>query len=358
MKTIFNIFFFILSCSTLAEDSIKIGVSIPLSGPLAEYGNAIRNGYLLAKKNHPDKFKKLEFVFEDDQYKSSLAVTTFNKLISRDKVKVVFGWGNDTVLAVGPIAERKEIPYLFLCTHPKCYEGKKYSIGFINPAGDYSKLLVKQLKKQGKKNIAVIKSETSFFNAMVETLEKELSADQKFTLIDNYFIGDSDFKPSILKLKDKGYDALGLYVLAAQNLQFVKQTRQLNVKLPLFGVAPFESYDMYKEVYDNMIGTFYAHIHVEPAFRKKYVNEFKSDAQVSYAANFYDICILTADLLKNTISKITDEEILTLFSKKAEYQGEATGKFEFKDDGQDGRYFSFNLVLKEYFTNGVREIDG
>ena len=59
---------------SFAEDlpTYKIGISAPLSGPLSEYGVAAKNGFLLARKQHPNVFKNIEFLFEDNQYQGNL----------------------------------------------------------------------------------------------------------------------------------------------------------------------------------------------------------------------------------------------------------------------------------------------
>jgi len=52
----------------MAEDSrFRLGVSCPLSGVLAEYGTAVRNGIELARRENPQRFSAVEIVFEDSQ---------------------------------------------------------------------------------------------------------------------------------------------------------------------------------------------------------------------------------------------------------------------------------------------------
>jgi len=43
----------------LDQEKLKVGVILPLTGPLAEYGMAARNGIELARKEYPELFHDL-----------------------------------------------------------------------------------------------------------------------------------------------------------------------------------------------------------------------------------------------------------------------------------------------------------
>lgn len=64
---------------TLVAEPFKVGVIVPLSGPLAEYGMAIVNGITLAKEQYPEKLKSRDFSIEDSAYKTTQALAAFNK---------------------------------------------------------------------------------------------------------------------------------------------------------------------------------------------------------------------------------------------------------------------------------------
>lgn len=49
-------------------NTFRLGVSCPLSGVLAEYGAAVRNGIELARKEQPELFSRTEIVYEDSQW--------------------------------------------------------------------------------------------------------------------------------------------------------------------------------------------------------------------------------------------------------------------------------------------------
>ncbi len=51
----------LLALPATAQEHFRVGVIAPLSGALAEYGLAAKNGIELARSQHPELFDKLEF---------------------------------------------------------------------------------------------------------------------------------------------------------------------------------------------------------------------------------------------------------------------------------------------------------
>src|ERR1700748_1822961 len=76
-----------------AQDKIKIGVIVALSGPAAALGGQVRDGFALAVKDLGGKMggKNVEVVIADDELKPDAAVTKVKGLLERDKVDFVVG---------------------------------------------------------------------------------------------------------------------------------------------------------------------------------------------------------------------------------------------------------------------------
>ena len=79
------------ACS--AQDKIKIGVIVTLSGPAAALGQQVRDGFALAVKDLGGKMggRDVEVVVADDELKPDAAVTKVKGLLERDKVDFVVG---------------------------------------------------------------------------------------------------------------------------------------------------------------------------------------------------------------------------------------------------------------------------
>src|ERR1700741_4489209 len=75
-----------------SSEAFKVGVIAPLSGPLTEYGDAFKNGIMMATNESANKH--VQFIFEDSAYDPSKAISAFYKLRDTDKVNMVFNWGD------------------------------------------------------------------------------------------------------------------------------------------------------------------------------------------------------------------------------------------------------------------------
>src|SRR6202047_2836194 len=77
----------------VAQEKLKIGVIVTLSGPAAALGQQVRDGFALAVKDLGGKMagRDVEVVVVDDELKPDGAVTKVKGLLERDKVDFVVG---------------------------------------------------------------------------------------------------------------------------------------------------------------------------------------------------------------------------------------------------------------------------
>lgn len=103
--------------SAQAQETIKIGVSQPLTGAVAASGNYVTNGARIAadvvNRNGGVLGKKIELIIEDNKSNPKEAVTTVEKLVLKDKVPVLMGaWSSTYTLAIMPKLIEYEVPML------------------------------------------------------------------------------------------------------------------------------------------------------------------------------------------------------------------------------------------------------
>ena len=101
--------------SAQAQDSVKVGVIQPLSGPVAASGNYVRMGAEIARDWANAKGgvlgRKVELLIEDNKSDPKEAATAAEKLIVRDKVPVIMGaWGSSMTLAAMPKLAEYGVP--------------------------------------------------------------------------------------------------------------------------------------------------------------------------------------------------------------------------------------------------------
>src|SRR5262249_27663424 len=100
-----------------AQDTIKIGVTQPLTGAFAASGNYVAQGAKLAEEAINAQGgvlgRKIQLVIEDNKSNPTEAVATAEKLISKDKVPVLMGaWSSTLTLAVMPKLMEYQVPML------------------------------------------------------------------------------------------------------------------------------------------------------------------------------------------------------------------------------------------------------
>src|SRR6478609_10464036 len=92
-----------------AQEKVKIGVIVTLSGPAAALGQQVRDGFALAIKDLGGKMggRDVEVVAVDDELKPDVAVTKVKGLLERDKVDFVVGpiFSNVAVATHKPIVD-------------------------------------------------------------------------------------------------------------------------------------------------------------------------------------------------------------------------------------------------------------
>lgn len=107
--------------SASAQETLKIGAPLPVTGALAPEGAKLRQGYELwqEKVNAAggvkvgDKRRKVDLVYYDYQSATPKAVQLAEKLITDDKVDFLFSpFGSGATKAVSAVAEKYQIPLI------------------------------------------------------------------------------------------------------------------------------------------------------------------------------------------------------------------------------------------------------
>lgn len=107
----------LLGSTALAQETIKVGVVGPRTGPAAATGAAFEEGIKLATEYVNSKGgvmgKKLEIVFEDTAGAPDKAASGFERLVTRDKVVMVLGESHSSsALAQIEVANRLKVPFV------------------------------------------------------------------------------------------------------------------------------------------------------------------------------------------------------------------------------------------------------
>jgi branched-chain amino acid transport system substrate-binding protein len=336
--------FFLMIITPVCAAPVRVGVIAPLSGGLADYGTALRNGFALAEQDAAKDKSKIEFLFEDSQYDGKRTLAAFNKLVESDRCVAVFVWGSGPSEALAPVAERKRVSLFTLGEHTAAV-GRPHVINFTNPAIQLSSLLARYLRAEGRRKLALVMTDITYFQSLASTLRMSLSDDQHLTTIDTYLPSDNDFRSTISKLRAGHFDSLGVFLLPGQVSQFYKQMRQQNLSLSTFGSDIFESSQEIRDAGSAIEGAVYVHHGVSEDFRHAYVAAFERDLHLPTAARGYDFARMVFQVSDSAASE-QGKHLLSKLEQLSPYHG-VSGAARFVNDPQYGKRFEFPVVVKQ-----------
>src|SRR3954469_11872567 len=127
-----------------ADDVVRFGAPLPLTGPLAPEAVKQKQGYdLWAEEannaggiNVGGKRYKVEIVYADYQSNTPRSVQTSEQMITQDKVNFLFGaFGSGAAKAASTVSERYKIPTIAAAaSSSQVYDqGYKYVFGTFTP---------------------------------------------------------------------------------------------------------------------------------------------------------------------------------------------------------------------------------
>jgi len=285
----------------------RVGVSAPLTGFLAEYGTSIVRGIELAKLENSTIKNPPEFLLEDNQFDSSLAISAFRSLIDIKKVQSLYTWGEPVLYATAPLIERAHIPSYSLSNDDIPARNMRSVLNLQVPPEKYAQLILSALRKQGHKTFAIIITQDLFTEAMARGFRASLRPDEKL-LVDEQILPDStDFRSIIAKLTSKKVAALGLYLQTGQVGLFARDARRAGIESQFFGSDTFESATEVKLSEGALNGGLFTNFKVPSEFQAKVARSFPDESKFSFVWHSYIFARATYKVFAESASLKTDE---------------------------------------------------
>ena len=343
---VFALYAFGVTPAKAEKDSFTFGMIIPLSGALAEYGVAIRNGFELAKKENPELFTNLNFIYEDSGYDANTAISALNSLRTTKSIDLYYMWGVSPTEAMLPVSDKNGLAVIAETTVKEATIGKEYVIRAARTGERIAKSLSSEIRKRNLKHISLIVSQIPFYTDIVKHLEQDLESNGiKIVKVQEVLPTETDFKQYIATFKQKGSDAIGLFLLPSQLITFYRQLDQAKLKVETFNADLLDSSTIVKECPKTIENAFFTQVGVVEEFRNKYLKFAASDIHVGSAAQSFDIAILIGELFGRSKNKLTSKEIIKAISEISVRVG-ATGKFGYSDTPDSGKELRMPVSLK------------
>jgi len=231
---------FALSGTTLAADSIKIGVAGPHSGDLASYGIPTVKAAELVVKDVNAKGgvlgKKIELVVEDDVCKPEVATNTATKVVSQ-KVPLVLGHicSGATKAALGIYKSAGVIAMSPSATNPALTQSGDYPNFFRTIASDDAQARLEvdfALDTLKVKKVAVLHDKGDYGKGLAEFAKKFLEEDPRaeVVLYEGITPGAVDYSAVVQKIKRTKAEAVIFGGYHPEASKIVSQMRKKRMK--------------------------------------------------------------------------------------------------------------------------------
>ena len=273
----------IVGCAPAAKD-IKVGVLVPLSGPVPSFGLSVKEGTLLAINEWNAKGgifgKKIVPIIEDGQCSADAAVNAANKVINQDKVKFILGEtcsgatipvteiaGPAKVVLVSPCATNANVTvdksgktkeYIFRACYIDPFQGgilAQFSFGKLN----------------AKKAFIMYDQGNDYTIGLANAFEAQFtSLGGKIVGKETYTKTDTDFSAILAKIKNAKPEVVLLPDYYNIVNLVTKQAKEKGIKVPFVGGDGWDSPDLDKSAAD---GGFYTN-HYSPEDPRPEVQDF------------------------------------------------------------------------------------
>jgi branched-chain amino acid transport system substrate-binding protein len=201
--------------SVTAQDVIRFGAPLPLTGPLSPEAKKLQNGMNLwaeyANKaggiKVGEKRIKVEIVYVDYQSNTPRAVQATERLITQDKVDFMFSpFGSGAAKAASSVSEKYEIPTVAAtASSEQVYDqGYKYLFGVYTPNQTLTEPLSDLVQKQagGVQRVAILARNDLFPLAIAQEMEKSAKKrGMNVVYFEKYAIGALDHASALSQIK-------------------------------------------------------------------------------------------------------------------------------------------------------------
>jgi len=324
----------------LAMEPVKIGMITTLSTNAGYLGEEIRDGFQLAVDQEDGRLGGIpvEVIVEDDGRKPEKAKQIADRLIQRDKVKIMTGIVfSNVAIAVVPKVVEQDVIYVSANAGPSLLAGKGCHPNYFNVAyqnDNLDEVVGQYVTDAGFKNVYLLAPNYPAGKdhlAGFKRYYKGAIAGEVYTKL-----GQSDYAADIAALRAAKPDAVFFFLPGGMGINFLKQYAQagLNATIPVFGPAFSFDERLLQAVKEAALGvkngSQWTHDLNNPANRQ-FVEGFRKAygrTPTLYASQGYEAARLLGSALKAVGGDVSQMDALRQAIRKADFES-VRGKFAF-----------------------------
>ena len=229
------------------EEGLKVGVLLPISGPLSFVGGTMKESLDLLVEEYQAKGgiggQPFSIHLYDTESNTTLVGQQMRRLIETDGVDVVIGpTVTGETLTARPVANELQVALLpFAGTQAVTEPATPYLFAFVPSDTQVARAMIELAKKNGQTKIAFLYSADGFgqtglnvLNALAEEMGIEIVAAEEFGP------RDADMIPQIMRIRSSGAEAMFVWGVNPGPTIIMKNAQQIGFTLPIYnsyGVA-------------------------------------------------------------------------------------------------------------------------
>jgi branched-chain amino acid transport system substrate-binding protein len=273
--------------SAMAQDNtFKIGLILPMTGPFASTGKQIDAAVRLymAQNGSTVAGKKVEVILKDDTSAPDVTKRLAQELVVNDKVNVLAGFGlTPLALATAPIATQSKTPLVVMAAATSSItQASEYIVRTSFTLPQASVAIADWAPKNGIKKVVTLVSDygpgidaEKFFKDRLTFNGGQVTESLRVPL------RNPDFAPFLQKVRDAKPDALFVFVPSGAGAALMKQFTERGMDkagIKLIGTGDITDDDILNGMGDSAMGVVTSHHysanHNSP-LNKKFVDAFK-----------------------------------------------------------------------------------
>jgi branched-chain amino acid transport system substrate-binding protein len=252
-----------------AQDSVKIGLILPMTGGQASTGKQIDNAIKLYMQQNGDSVagQKIEIILKDDAADPANTKRIAQELIVNDKVNFIAGFGvTPAALAAAPLATQAKIPEVVMAAGTSIItERSPYIVRTSFTLAQSSTIIGDWAVKNGIKKVATLTSDYAPGNDALNFFKEHFVAGGGQIVEEvKVPLANPDFAPFLQRMKDSKPDAMFVFVPAGQGGNFMKQFAERGLDkagIKVIGPGDVMDDDLLNGMGDAALGTVTAHIY-------------------------------------------------------------------------------------------------
>ncbi|MCC8974580.1 ABC transporter substrate-binding protein [Bradyrhizobium brasilense] len=344
-----------------AEDAVKIGLILPMTGGQASTGKQIDNAIKLYMQQKGDTVagKKIEIILKDDAAVPDNTKRLAQELIVNDKVNFIAGFGvTPAALAAAPLATQAKIPEVVMAAGTSIItERSPYIVRTSFTLAQSSTIIGDWAVKNGIKKVATLTSDYAPGNDALTFFKQHFTAGGEIVEEVKVPLANPDFAPFLQRMKDAKPDAMFVFVPAGQGGNFMKQYAERGLDksgIKVIGPGDVMDDDLLNNMGDAALGAVTAHLYsaAHPsAMNKDFVAAYKKafgNRPGFMAVSGYDGIHLIYEALKKT-NGATDGDKLIEAMKGMKWES-PRGPISIDPETRD--------IVQNIYIRKVEKVDG